>query len=99
MFPFEPSPPSMETRIVLTYDKPLICITLARGDVLNRALKHARQSRNFQITPPTPGTAIRVPYIEEEPSPRDRLALLVGEKLLEILSLVPHESGHGWAQF
>ena len=47
---------------------------------------------------PTPGIAIRVPYVGEEPSPRDRLALLVSEKLLEILSLVSNECGHGWAQ-
>jgi len=89
----------MEIRIVLYYDKLLKCITLARADVLNRALKHARQSRNFQITSLTPSIAYRVPYVGEKPFPRGRLAILVSEKLLEILSLVPNGSGHGWAQY
>jgi len=54
---------------------------------------------NFQITPPTLSIAFRVPYVGEESFPRFTLAILCNEKLLEILSLFPNESGHGWAQY
>jgi len=36
--------------------------------------------------------------VGEESFPHYALAFLCNEKLLEILSLFPNESGHGWAQ-
>jgi len=58
-------PPSTETLIGLSCDKLIEHITLPRADVLNRALKHARQSRNLKITPPSLIIAYCVPYVGE----------------------------------
>jgi len=89
----------MKTRIGFHCDKPIKFMTLARGNVLNRALKHARQGRNFLIVPPMLSIAYRAPNCGEESFPCFTLAILCNEKLLEILSLLPNESGHGWAQY
>jgi len=89
----------MKTRSGFHCDKLIKFMTLARGNVLNRALKHARQGTNFQIAPPTLSIAYRVPYVGEESFPGLTLVILCNEKLLEILSLFSNESSHGWAQY